>query len=213
MCDEAQDVLTSYMIDKAAVTRSLGFSYIIATQTEDSLIEKLGEPVIDVFKNHFRSCIWGPTNNKRTIETIIYRCGKTHIINSGFKTGDPIDFDHTEKSFLESPEFDRTHPDYEYMTKLGSRSAMGNMFQYMKRRKIEAHNKGESRGQSYVDTGSLDLATYHRESDKPLDVYNYQIAARHNNIGMAVCQLSRAGYERIDLCKMYGRDEKFNLIK
>lgn len=213
MCDEAQDVLTSYMIDKAAVTRSLGFSYIIATQTEDSLIEKLGEPVIDVFKNHFRSCIWGPTNNKRTIETIIYRCGKTHIINSGFKTGDPIDFDHTEKSFLESPEFDRTHPDYEYMTKLGSRSAMGNMFQYMRRRKIEAHNKGESRGQSYVDTGSLDLATYHRESDKPLDVYNYQIAARHNNIGMAVCQLSRAGYERIDLCKMYGRDENFNLIK
>lgn len=213
MCDEAQDVLTSYMIDKAAVTRSLGFAYIIATQTEDSLIEKLGEACIDVFKNHFRSSIWGPTNNKRTVETIIYRCGKTHIINSGFKTGAPIDFDQTEQSFLQSPEFDRSHPDYEYMTKLGSRSAMGNMFQFMSRSKIEAHNRGESRGQGFVNTGYLDVATYHRESDKPLDVYNYEIAARHNNIGMAICQLSRAGYEKIDLVKMYGRDENFKLVK
>ncbi|HCB1595244.1 TPA: hypothetical protein MYP09_001458 [Citrobacter farmeri] len=213
MCDEAQDVLTSYMIDKAAVTRSLGFSYIIATQTEDSLIEKLGEPVIDVFKNHFRSCIWGPTNNKRTVETIIYRCGKTHIINSGFKTGAPIDFDHTEKAFLESPEFDRTHPDYEYMTKLGSRSAIGNMFHHFGNKQSQAHYTKQVGVIASQYQGNLDIATYHRESDKPLDVYNYEIAARHNNIGMAICQLSRAGYERIDLCKMYGRDENFNLIK
>ena len=211
MCDEAQDVLTSFMCDKAAVTRSLGFAYFIATQTQAGLKEKLGEDMSNTFRTHFGSSIWYNVEDPETIATLSAACGKTHIYSSGFKSGDPIDFNVTEQAVLSSPEFDKSHPDREYMTQLGSRSITGNMFKFLSTRKNQAHMHYGQSGLQF--SGYLNQATYYRESDKPLDVLSYEVAEQLAHQGMAICKIYRAGYELIDLCKMYGRDENFNLVK
>lgn len=200
ICDEAQDVLTEYMADKAAITRSLGFAFISSTQTEAGLTLKLGKELKEAYKSHFANKVWFYVDDKESVETLIESCGKTDIVRSSNKSGQPIDFNGSADILAGSAEFDVNHPEAKSMSQLGRMSLLGKYKRNIFYSAVHAFRKADK-----DDSQGL-LSTYFKVGDKPLNVMTHQDYEKLSNKGYAVVRIKRAGYFRMDICKMRGVD-------
>ncbi|MBY0292159.1 MAG: TraM recognition domain-containing protein [Alphaproteobacteria bacterium] len=207
ICDEAQDVLTEFIVDKAAITRSLGFAYIISTQTESGLMLKLGKDLKETFKAQFSNKVWYFVDDKESTEALIEACGKTNLIRSSNKSGQPIDFNLSANILSGSAEFDVNHPEAKAMSQLGSMSLLGKFKRNFIQDTLFAFRVAQKN-----DNDGL-MATFFQVGDTPVNVLTHADYEKISNRGFAVVQIKRAGYFRTDVCKMRGIDENGNILE
>ncbi|WP_374553419.1 TraM recognition domain-containing protein [Aquitalea pelogenes] len=208
ICDEAQDILTEYMVSNAATFRSQGMHYFSSTQTEAGLTQKLGKELKEAYKTHFAHKIWFYVEDKESVESMIDLCGKTDLIRSSNKSNQAIDFDKTADNIAGSAEFDITHPDAHSMRKTGSNSLIGKFKRNISTRTKDAFKAAKGQGD-----GDQIVATYFKVGENAVPVMTHKEIELLSNKGYCIARIKRAGYFRVDVIKARGVDEKGNVFE